>query len=40
MDGNDEIFRKVMENEGFRAVASGYLLSKVYEKARRKSAEG
>jgi hypothetical protein len=29
MDGNDEIFRKVMENEDFRAVASGYLLSKV-----------
>jgi len=38
MDGNDEIFRKVMENEEFRAVASGYLLSKVYERARGKSA--
>jgi len=34
MDGNDEIFRKVMENEEFRAVASGYLLSKVYARAR------
>ena len=34
MDRNDESFRKVMENEEFRAVASGYLLSKVYARAR------
>jgi type I restriction enzyme R subunit len=35
VSGNDDIFRKVMENEELRAVAGGYLFSKVYEKARR-----
>jgi type I restriction enzyme R subunit len=34
MEGNDEIFRKVMQDENFRAAASGYLMSKVYDKAR------
>ena len=34
MEGNDDIFRHVMQDEQFRAVASGYLMSKVYERAR------
>jgi len=34
MEGNDEIFRRVMQDENFRAMASGYLMSKVYDKAR------
>jgi type I restriction enzyme R subunit len=35
MDGNDEIFRRVMSDERFRAVAAGYLLQKVYGQARK-----
>ena len=35
MEGNDEIFRRVMQDEQFRAVASAYLMNKVYEKARQ-----
>ncbi|MDT3678861.1 MAG: type I restriction endonuclease [Burkholderiaceae bacterium] len=34
MEGNDEIFRRVMQDEQFRAAASAYLINKVYEKAR------
>ena len=35
MDGNDEIFRRVMSDEQFRAVAAGYLLQRVYGQARK-----
>ena len=35
MDGNDEIFRRVMSDEQFRAVAAGYLLRRVYGQARK-----
>jgi type I restriction enzyme R subunit len=34
MEGNDEIFRRVMQDEQFRSMASAYLMSKVYAKAR------
>ncbi len=34
MEGNDEIFRRVMQDEQFRAAASAYLMNKVYERAR------
>ncbi len=34
MDGNDEIFKKVMENERFREVAAEYLIDKVYKQIR------
>ena len=40
MEGNDEIFRRVMQDEQFRALASAYLMNKVYEKARRDTASG
>ncbi|MCA3213594.1 MAG: type I restriction endonuclease subunit R [Burkholderiales bacterium] len=40
MEGNDEIFRRVMSDEQFRALASGYLLSKVYTRARRRADGG
>ena len=35
MDGNDEIFRRVMGDEQFRSVAAGYLLQRVYGQARK-----
>ena len=34
MDGNDEVFRKVMGDEALRAVAADYLLRKIYTRAR------
>ena len=34
MEGNDEIFRRVMGDEQFRSIAAQYLLQKVYEQAR------
>ncbi len=34
MEGNDEIFRRVMEDDAFRAAASAYLINKVYDQAR------
>ena len=34
MEGNDEVFRRVIQDEQFRAVASAYLMNRVYEKAR------
>ncbi len=33
MEGNDDIFRRVMQDEQFRAAASGYLLDRVYQRA-------
>lgn len=38
MEGNDDIFRRVMQDEQFRAMASAYLMSKVYAKAREAKA--
>jgi type I restriction enzyme, R subunit len=38
MEGNDDIFRRVMQDEQFRAMASAYLMSKVYAKARERVA--
>ena len=37
MEGNDDIFRRVMQDKQFRAMASAYLMSKVYAKAREGS---
>jgi len=34
MEGNDEVFRRVMGNEGLRAQVSDYLLKKIYERVR------
>lgn len=34
MEGNDDVFRKVMGDEALRSVASDYLLRKIYERAR------
>lgn len=34
MDGNEKIFTKLMNDESFRAVASGHLLKKVYGRIR------
>ncbi len=33
MEGNDDIFRRVMQDEKFRSVAAGYLLDRVYRQA-------
>ena len=33
MEGNDDIFRRVMQDEQFRTVAAGYLLDRVYRQA-------
>lgn len=37
MDGNDDIFRRVMSDEQFRSLAAGYLLQKVYGRARKEA---
>ncbi len=37
MEGNDDIFRRVMQDEQFRAMAGAYLMGKVYDKAREAS---
>lgn len=37
MEGNDDIFRRVMEDEKFRSVAAAYLIEKVYHQVRRES---
>lgn len=36
MEGNEDIFRRVMQDQDFRAVAAGYLINKVYQQAREK----
>lgn len=33
MEGNDEVFRKVMGDEALRAVAADYLLKRIYDRA-------
>ena len=33
MEGNDDIFRRVMQDEKFRSLAAGYLLDRVYRQA-------
>lgn len=40
MEGNDDIFRRVMQDEQFRAIARGYLLDRVYRQAQRDSGAG
>ncbi len=34
MEGNDDVFRRVMGDETLRSVASDYLLRKIYQRAR------
>lgn len=40
MEGNDDIFRRVMQDEKFRSVAAGYLLDRVYRQAQTDSQSG
>lgn len=35
MEGNDEVFRRLMSDEQIRALVAGYLLPRVYERARK-----
>lgn len=35
MEGNDDVFRKVMGDEGLRKMASDYLLRRIYDQARQ-----
>lgn len=34
MDGNEDVFRRVMQGTEFRATAAGYLINKVYQQIR------
>ena len=40
MEGNDDIFRRVMQDEKFRSVAAGYLLDRVYRQAQTEQQSG
>jgi len=34
MEGNEDIFKRVMQDQEFRSIAAGYLINKVYQQAR------
>ena len=40
MEGNDDIFRRKMQDEKFRSVAAGYLLDRVYRQAQTDQQSG
>jgi type I restriction enzyme R subunit len=38
MEGNEDIFRRVMQDEEFRSVAAGYLMNRIFRQARQSPA--